>query len=99
MAIYLFRFEAPKFLLIQLEDERNKEKPDEAKIKELDDQLAYMITRIYKGVDSPDKVKPYADFISTTISKDTATCTLKEAFTLPQYRYGSWVGIFVMFWH
>lgn len=42
-----------------------------------------MLKRIYEGVDSPDKVQPYADFIMTTISKDTATCTLKEAFTLP----------------
>lgn len=99
MTTYLMKYEAPKFLLVQIENARKEPRPDDAKIRELETQLAYMVTRIYEGVDSPAKVKPYTDYISTTISRDTAACTLKEAFTLPQYKYGSWVGLFVMFFH
>jgi MFS family permease len=61
LLLSIFKYEPPKFLIIQLEKarENNFDIDKEVKIKELEYQLEYMISHIYEGVDSPEKVKQY----------------------------------------
>jgi SP family arabinose:H+ symporter-like MFS transporter len=37
--------------------------------------------------------------IGSTCQKETSTVTIREAFTLPQYRSGSWVALIIMVFH
>ena len=61
LLLSIFKYEPPKFLIIQLEKarENNFDIDKEVKIKELEYQLEYMISHIYENADSPEKIKQY----------------------------------------
>ena len=68
-------------------------------IYELETQLYYMLSQIYQDCDTEDEQKMIASVILANCGQETAKCTVMDAFTEPQFRIGTAIALWVMFWH
>ena len=99
----VFPFEAPKFLLLKIEDINlkgiNISLQDNEDLEKLETKLYNVISQIYVNSKTTNDRKILCDYILSNCQRDTASCGVKDALFHEHYMYGSWVALMVMFWH